>query len=90
MLGQLCRVLDLWIKSKINAYRRYLPEIEQQITDTALNGSGIRDTAQVLKMRRTMMIEGLKKIVTFKQSMKPVWQLLNLLKPLLISSKSEL
>ena len=43
------------------AYRGYLPEVKQQITDMAVNGSGIRDTARVLKISRTTVIETLKK-----------------------------
>ncbi|PZV12283.1 MAG: hypothetical protein DCF22_12735 [Leptolyngbya sp.] len=29
----------------------YLPDVKQQIADMAVNGSGIRDTARVLKIR---------------------------------------
>ncbi len=43
------------------AYRGYLPEVKQQIADMALNGSGIRDTARVLKISPTTVIETLKK-----------------------------
>ena len=42
-------------------YRGYLPEVKQQITEMALNGSGIRDTARVLKISPTTVIETLKK-----------------------------
>lgn len=42
-------------------YRGYLPEVKQQITEMALNGSGIRDTARVLKISPTTVIESLKK-----------------------------
>ncbi len=41
--------------------RGYLPSIKQQITDMAVNGSGIRDTARVLKISPTTVIEELKK-----------------------------
>jgi len=41
--------------------RGYLPAIKQQITDMAVNGSGIRDTARVLKISPTTVIEELKK-----------------------------
>ncbi len=44
------------------AYRGYLPEVKQQIADMAVNGSGIRDTARVLKISPTTVIEELKKI----------------------------
>lgn len=39
----------------------YLPEVKQQISDMAINGSGIRDTARVLKISPTTVIEELKK-----------------------------
>ncbi|MBD3886830.1 IS1 family transposase [Phormidium tenue FACHB-886] len=42
-------------------YRGYLPEVKQQIADMALNGSGIRDTARVLRTSPTTVIEELKK-----------------------------
>ena len=43
------------------SYRGYLPEVKQQIVDMAVNGSGIRDTARVLKISPTTVIEELKK-----------------------------
>ena len=43
------------------AYRGYLPAVKQQIADMALNGSGIRDTARVLQISPTTVIEALKK-----------------------------
>ncbi len=43
------------------SYRGYLPEVKQQICEMALNGSGIRDTARVLKISPTTVIEELKK-----------------------------
>lgn len=42
-------------------YRGYLPEVKGQMTEMALNGSGIRDTARVLKISPTTVIESLKK-----------------------------
>jgi transposase-like protein len=42
-------------------YQGYLPMIKQQISDMAVNGSGIRDTARVLKISPTTVIEELKK-----------------------------
>lgn len=42
-------------------YRGYLPEVKEQITEMALNGSGIRDTARVLNISPTTVIESLKK-----------------------------
>lgn len=43
------------------AYRGYLPEVKRQIADMAVNGSGTRDTARVLKISRTTVTETLKK-----------------------------
>ncbi|WP_242028542.1 IS1-like element transposase [Pseudanabaena sp. FACHB-2040] len=43
------------------AYRGYLPKVKQQIVDMALNGSGIRDTARVLHVSPTTVIDQLKK-----------------------------
>jgi len=42
-------------------YRGYLPEVKQQIANMAVTGSGIRDTARVLKVSPTTVIEELKK-----------------------------
>jgi transposase-like protein len=42
-------------------YQGYLPEVKQQISDMAINGSGIRDTARVLHISPTTVIEELKK-----------------------------
>ncbi len=44
------------------SYRGYLPEVKQQIADMAVNGSGIRDTARVLSISPTTVIEELKKV----------------------------
>jgi transposase-like protein len=38
----------------------FLQEIKTQIVDMALNGSGIRDTARVLNVSQTTVIETLK------------------------------
>ncbi len=46
------------------SYRGYLPSIKQQIADMAVNGSGIRDPARVLKISPTTVIEELKKTST--------------------------
>lgn len=43
------------------AYRAYLPEVKQQLVEMAVNGSGIRDTARVLNISPTTVIETLKK-----------------------------
>ncbi|HJW29829.1 MAG TPA: IS1-like element transposase [Saprospiraceae bacterium] len=39
----------------------YLPEVKKRIIDMALNGSGIRDTARVLEISPTTVINELKK-----------------------------
>lgn len=44
------------------SYRGYLGEVKQQIAEMAVNGSGIRDTARVLGISPTTVIEELKKI----------------------------
>lgn len=58
-----CRNIDCSRRSFILAfsYRGYLNEVKQQISDMAMNGSGIRDTARVLKISPTTVIETLKK-----------------------------
>jgi len=38
-----------------------LPQVKQQISDMAMNGNGIRDTARVLHISPTTVIEELKK-----------------------------
>jgi transposase-like protein len=43
------------------SYRGRLAEVKAQISDMAMNGSGIRDTARVLKVSPTTVIETLKK-----------------------------
>src|SRR4051812_30033259 len=42
-------------------HRGRVPEIRRQVVDMALNGSGIRDTARVLRMSPTTVIAVLKK-----------------------------
>ena len=43
------------------SYKGRLPEIKQKIIEMVLNGSGIRDTARVLKISPTTVINELKK-----------------------------
>ena len=43
------------------AYAGRLPEVKQQIIDMALNGSGVRDTARVLGVSPSTVINELKK-----------------------------
>lgn len=50
------------------SYRGYLAEVKQQIADMAVNGSGIRDTARVLGISPTTVMEELKKISTLEAS----------------------
>jgi transposase-like protein len=42
-------------------YNGYLPEVKKKIIDMAVNGSGIRDTARVLEISPTTVINELKK-----------------------------
>ena len=41
--------------------RGYLPSVKRQIVDLALNGSGIRDTARVLRISKDTVLSELKK-----------------------------
>ena len=43
------------------SYNGYLSAVKDQIIDMAVNGSGIRDTARVLKISPTTVINELKK-----------------------------
>lgn len=43
------------------SYTGLLPKVKQQICDMAMNGSGIRDTARVLGVSQTTVINTLKK-----------------------------
>src|SRR5215813_4727922 len=45
------------------AYRGRLPRIKQQVIEMSLNGSGVRDTARVLKISTAAVIYELKKRV---------------------------
>lgn len=58
-----CRNVDCNRASFIRdyTYQAYLPKVKAQISDMAMNGSGIRDTARVLKISPTTVIEALKK-----------------------------
>lgn len=42
-------------------YNGYLPEVKNKIVEMAINGSGIRDTARVLEISPTTVINELKK-----------------------------
>ncbi|SRR6266540_4392334 len=43
------------------SHRGRLPQVKQQIVDMALNGSGIRDTARVLRISKDTVLSELKK-----------------------------
>ena len=45
------------------AYEARKPGVKEKIVDMALNGSGIRDTARVLKVSATTVIQTIKKSV---------------------------
>ena len=54
-------------------YKGRSPEIKEQVVDMSLNGSGIRDTARVLKISPTTVISELKKnLVTTLRQRTPV------------------
>ena len=59
----LCQQQDCPVKTFMldYAYNGCLLQVKQQIIEMALNGSGIRDTARVLKMSPTTVINALKK-----------------------------
>ncbi|MFO1433965.1 MAG: IS1-like element transposase [Candidatus Competibacteraceae bacterium] len=58
-----CRQQDCSVKTFIldYDYNGCLPEVKQQIIEMALNGSGSRDTARVLEMSPSTVINELKK-----------------------------
>ena len=59
----LCQQQDCFVKTFILAYEYNgcLPEVKHQIIEMALNGSGIRDTARVLEISPTTVINELNK-----------------------------
>jgi transposase-like protein len=60
-------------------YRGRLPEVKQQIGEMAINGSGIRDTARVLKISTSTVIGELKKSSNLKFINRPLAELKMLL-----------
>jgi insertion element IS1 protein InsB len=60
------------------AYRGRLPAIKQQEIEVSLNGSGVRDTARVLKISAARVIHELKKGPTLTAANQPF---LNMLHP---------
>ena len=59
----ICRNQDCSKKSFLRTYQNkaYETGIKEQIIDMAINGSGIRDTARVLKIDKNTVISTLKK-----------------------------
>ncbi|MEM1279271.1 MAG: IS1-like element transposase [Cyanobacteria bacterium P01_H01_bin.152] len=47
-------------------YRGHVLEVKEQVSEMAMNGSGIRDTARVLQISPTTVIEELKKTALLK------------------------
>ncbi|MBW4527943.1 MAG: hypothetical protein KME18_22650 [Phormidium tanganyikae FI6-MK23] len=69
-----CRNLECVGRSFILnfSYRGRLPEVKAQISDMAINGSGIHDTARALRISPTAVIETLKKSqVNLNKSTRP-------------------
>jgi transposase-like protein len=58
-----CNTLDCERRIFLLQYQNKgrLPEIKRQMVDMALNGSGIRDTARVLRVSPTTVLTTLKK-----------------------------
>jgi insertion element IS1 protein InsB len=52
--------------------RGRVPEVRHQVVDMALNGSGIRDTARVLRISPTTVIAVLKKMYGLPVRVNPV------------------
>jgi insertion element IS1 protein InsB len=61
----ICRASDCLKQTFILDYsnKGYLPSVKLKITDMAMNGSGIRDTARVLEISPTTVIAELKKML---------------------------
>jgi len=59
----LCRIETCSYRTFLLEYtnRGYLPAVKRQIIDLAMNGSGIRDTARVLRISTDTVIGELKK-----------------------------
>ena len=58
-------------------YKGRLPEIKQQVIEMSLNGSGIRDTARVLQISPTTVMNELKKGVTLSSVNTPLVSMLH-------------
>jgi transposase-like protein len=59
-----CQNPDCNTKTFMLAYRYKAckPSIKEQVVDMAINGSGVRDTARVLKINKNTVISTLKKV----------------------------
>ena len=59
----LCTNADCTAKTFIldYAYQGWLPDVKKKIIDMAMNGSGIRDTARVLGISQSTVINEIKK-----------------------------
>lgn len=55
------QTVNVILSSCSSQERGYLPEVKQQVSEMAINGSGIRDTARLLKISPTTVIDTLKK-----------------------------
>jgi len=53
-------------------YKACEPGIKEQVVDMAINGSGIRDTARVLKINKNTVISTLKKVEPYRPSQSQV------------------
>jgi len=62
----LCRNQDCSRRTFVKhySYRAYDSEVKQKIAQMAINGSGMRDTARVLKISRNTVTQELKKTAT--------------------------
>jgi len=55
-----------------SAYKSRSPEIKQQVSDLSLNGSGVRDTARVLGISPTTVLNELKKMASLSLVNQPL------------------
>ena len=55
-------------------YKAYKPEIEEKIIDMAINSSGIRDTARVLKINKNTVLNTLKSKEDMLVQVNPIFQ----------------
>ena len=69
-----CQNPDCETKTFMLAYRYKAcrPGIKEQVVKMAINGSGIRDTARILKINKNTVISTLKKVEPHRPSLKSV------------------